>query len=85
MEKTPYLVSIDMDGHFALFDIKARKEILEFLKEDFEDGDAWANLFSEKSNAPSDEEIFSMTDEKWIEFIGEFVERGRLELKTVGE
>lgn len=37
------VVGHDMDGHFHVFKIENRKEIFEFIKNDLDDGDAWAN------------------------------------------
>lgn len=69
------VVGHDMDGHFHVFKIENRKEIFEFIKDDLDDGDAWAN-----SDYSDDFSYIKLSYEEWIDFINDFVSRGSLEI-----
>lgn len=68
------VVGCDVNGHFHVFRIKNRKEIFEFIQENFNNRE-FINL-----NYNNNFSYIKLSHEEWIHFINEFANKGFLEI-----
>ena len=81
------VVSIDGDGHFNVSDLNDKKQVIENLK-NLMDGDTWANEIEsamEYVGIFNEDQIFGLNEEKWVEFVKHFEQRGMMEIKELNQ
>jgi len=75
-------VCMDGDGHFDLAKLENRKEVLDLLKV-IHDGDYWENTYEdslEEVDLELESDLFEIDDDKWVEFVQTFEQRGTMEI-----
>jgi hypothetical protein len=73
---------MDGDGHFDLAKLENRKEVLDLLKV-IHDGDYWENTYEdslEEVDLELESDLFEIDDDKWVEFVQTFEQRGTMEI-----
>jgi hypothetical protein len=75
-------VCMDGNGHFDLAKLENRKEVLDLLKV-IHDGDYWENTYEdslEEVDLELESDLFEIDDDKWVEFVQTFEQRGTMEI-----
>ena len=75
-------VCMDGNGHFDLAKLENRKEVLDLLKV-IHDGDYWENTYEdslEEVDLELESDLFQIDDDKWVEFVQTFEQRGTMEI-----
>ena len=75
-------VCMDGDGHFDLAKLENRKEVLDLLKV-IHDGNYWENTYEdslEEVDLELESDLFEIDDDKWVEFVQTFEQRGTMEI-----
>jgi hypothetical protein len=68
--------------HFDLAKLENRKEVLDLLKV-IHDGDYWENTYEdslEEVDLELESDLFEIDDDKWVEFVQTFEQRGTMEI-----
>lgn len=80
-----FCVCMDGYGHFNVAKLENRKEVLELLKV-IHDGDYWENTYEDSLNEIGlelESDLFEIDDDKWVEFVETFEQRGTMEIIDV--
>ncbi len=75
-------VCMDGDGHFDVAKLENRKEVLDLLKV-IHDGDYWENTYEDslaEVGLELESDLFEIDDDKWVEFVQTFEQRGTMEI-----
>jgi hypothetical protein len=77
-------VIMNGDGHFEVSDITNRETTLELLAS-IQDGDYWDNNANDYLDelGIAEENLKTISNEKWLEFVNQFEARGIMEIVTI--
>jgi hypothetical protein len=76
---------MDGNGHFNVAKLDNRNEVIKVLKK-IHDGDYWENTYEDSLNdigLELDTDLFGIDDDKWVEFVEFFEQRGTMEIITL--
>ena len=71
---------MDEDAHFNVIEVRNRPDVWEALHSQH-CGDWWANR--DEDEIPDDLDYLSLTEEAWLNVIGEFCQRGTMEVVDI--
>lgn len=75
-------VCMDGNGHFDVAKLENRKEVLDLLKV-IQDGVYWENTYEDslaEVGLELESDLFEIDDDKWVEFVQTFEQRGTMEI-----